>query len=167
MATSQGWTTYACPKQSSSVSSKKGSEIVMLQESITKISWRESLHRQESAISHGSRRPQTETAAHQWKKPVVSLRQRGIKLQRKNAGGRNCKQHPYHPYLKPLSVQSAVRGAHQESVSTATNKHARTDHHLSNKPRLQGRSHHYQTIIYLNCFKFHGLFHDFIKISEL
>ena len=57
---------------------------MMLQESVTKSSWRESLHRRESAISHGSRRPQTETAgAHQWEKPVVSSRQRGIKLQRK------------------------------------------------------------------------------------
>ena len=75
---------YACPKQSSSASSKKESAIVVLQESVTKISRRDSLHRRESAISHGSTRPQTETAgAHQWEKPVVSLRQRDIKPQRK------------------------------------------------------------------------------------
>ena len=50
---------------------------------------RDSLHRWEQAISHGSRRPQTETAgAHQWEKPVVSSRQRGAKPQRKNIGGR-------------------------------------------------------------------------------
>ena len=45
---------------------------MVLQESATKITWRDSLHRRESAISHGSRRPQTETAgAHQREKPVV------------------------------------------------------------------------------------------------
>ena len=104
----------------------------MFQESVTKISWRDSLHRRESAISHGSRRPQTETAgAHQWEKPVVSSRQRGIKPQRKNAGGRKSEQHPYHPHPKPSSVQSAVGGVHQESVSTATNEHARIDHQPS------------------------------------
>ena len=100
---------------------------MVLQESVTKISWGPSLHRQESAISHSSRRPQTETAgARQWEKPVMCSRQRGIKLQRKNAGGRKSEQHPYH-----LSVQSAVGGAHQESHSTATKEHARTDHQPS------------------------------------
>ena len=54
-----------------------------------------------------------------------------IKPQRKNAGGRKSKQHPYHPHPKPSSVQSAVSGAHQESVSTATKKHARIDHQPS------------------------------------
>ena len=42
-------------------------------------SWkmRDSLHRQELAISHGSRRPQNETVdAHQWERPVVSSSQR-------------------------------------------------------------------------------------------
>ena len=38
LATSQGWKTYACPKQSFSASSKKESAIVVLQESVTKIS---------------------------------------------------------------------------------------------------------------------------------
>ena len=123
---------YACPKQSSSASSKRTSAIVVLQESITKISWRDSFHRWELAISHGSRRSQTETAGtHQWEKPVVSLRQRGIKVQRKNTGGRKSKQHPYYPHPKPLSVQSAVGDTHQESVSTATNEHARIDHQPS------------------------------------
>ena len=66
LATSQGWKTYACPQQSSSASSKKESAIIVLKESVTKISCRDSLHRRDSAISHGSRRPQTETAgAHQ------------------------------------------------------------------------------------------------------
>ena len=129
---SQGWKTLACPQQSSSANSKKERTVVVLQESITKISWRDSLHRRESAISHGRRRPQTETAgAHQWEKPVVSLRQRGIKLQRKNAGGRKSEQHPYHPHSKPSSVQNAIGAAHQESVSTATSEHARTDHQSS------------------------------------
>ena len=61
-------------------------------------------------------------------KSQLSLRPRGIKPQRKNAGGRKSKQHPYHPHPKPSSVQSAVGGAHQELVSTATNEHARIDH---------------------------------------
>ena len=66
LATSQGWKTYACPKQSSSTDSKKESAIVVPQESVTKISRRDSLHRRKFAISHGSMRPQTETAgAHQ------------------------------------------------------------------------------------------------------
>ena len=65
-----------------------------------------------------------------------SSRQRGMKLQRKNAGGRKGEQLPYHFDLhsKPLSVQSAVVCVHQESVSTATNEHARTDHQPSQKP---------------------------------
>ena len=59
---------------------------MVLQESVTKIRWRDSLHRWESAISHDSRRPQTKTAGtHQWEKSVVRLRQRGIKLQRKKS----------------------------------------------------------------------------------
>ena len=37
-ATSRGWRTYACPKQSSSASSKKEIVIVALQESVTKTS---------------------------------------------------------------------------------------------------------------------------------
>ena len=36
--TSQGWKTHACPKQSSSASSKKENAIVVFQESVTKIS---------------------------------------------------------------------------------------------------------------------------------
>ena len=46
-ATSQGWNTYTCVKQSSSASSKKESEMVVLQESVTKISWKDSLHRRD------------------------------------------------------------------------------------------------------------------------
>ena len=71
----------------------------------------------------------------------LSSRQRGIKPQRKNAGGRKSEQHPYHPHPKPSSVQSAVGGAHQESVSTATNEHLRIHINLPNKPRLRGMSH--------------------------
>ena len=86
---SQGWKTYACPKQSSPVRSKKEGKTVALQESATEIRWIDSLQRRELAISHGSRRPKTGIAgAHQWEKPVVSSRQRGIKQQRKNARGR-------------------------------------------------------------------------------
>ena len=61
----------------------------------------------------------------------MSSRQRGKKPQRKNAGGRMSKQHPYHPHPKPSSVQSVVGSAHQESVSTATKEHAKFDHQPS------------------------------------
>ena len=92
----------------------------------------------------GSGRPQTETAgAHQLEKPVVSSRQRGIKPQRKNAGGRKREQHPYHPHPKSSSVQSAVGDAHQESVSNATSEHANIDHQLPNNSHLGGMSHYH------------------------
>ena len=61
----------------------------------------------------------------------MSSSQGGTKLQRKNAADKKSEQHPYNPQPKPSSVQSAVGGAHQESVSTAINEHARTDHQLS------------------------------------
>ena len=54
-----------------------------------------------------------------------------MKPQRKNAEGRQSEQKLYHPHHKPSSVQSAVGGAHQESVSKATNEHARIDHQPS------------------------------------
>ena len=75
-----------------------------------------------------------------------SSQQRGMKLQRKNAGGRKGEQLPYHFDLhsKPLSVQSAVVCVHQESVSTATNECARIDHHPSQKPCLQEMSHYHE-----------------------
>ena len=41
---------------------------------------------------------------------------------------RKSEQHPYHPHPKPSSVQSALGGAHQELVSTATNEHARIEY---------------------------------------
>ena len=56
---------------------------------LTKTSLRDTLHKQESTISCGSRMPQTKIAgAHQWERPVISSRQRGMKLQRKDTGGR-------------------------------------------------------------------------------
>ena len=107
---------------------------MVLQESVTKISRRVSLHRWVLAIRNGSRRRQTETAgAHQWEKTVVSSRQRGMKPQQKNTVGRKSKQHPYHPHPKLSSVQSAVGCAHQKSDSTATNERAKIDHQLSQK----------------------------------
>ena len=88
--------------------------------------------RVELAISHGSRRLQTETAGtHQWENPVVRSRQSGIKPQRKNAGGRKSEQHLNHPQPKPSSVQSAVGCAHQESDTIATNERAKTHHQPS------------------------------------
>ena len=44
--------------------------------------------------------------------------------------GRRSGQPPNHPQPKPLPVQSARGSAHQESDSTATNEHAKTDHQL-------------------------------------
>ena len=63
---------------------------------------------------------------------AASSRWRDIKPQRKNAGGKKS-EHPIHPHPKPSSVRSAVGVVHQESVSTATNEHARID----NKPSQQ------------------------------
>ena len=51
-----------------------------------------------------------------------------MKPQKKNAGGRKRQQHSYHPHPKLSSVRSARGVAHQESVSTATNKRAKIDH---------------------------------------
>ena len=73
----------------------------------------------ESTISHGSR-PRAETVgSHQREKPVASLRQKGMQLQRKDAGGRKSEQPPNHPEPKPLPVQSAEGFGRQESDSTA------------------------------------------------
>ena len=64
-----------------------------------------------------------------------------MKLQRKNAGGKKGKQHPYHPHPKPLSVQSAVEGVYQELVSKPpTTVHELTTN-LPQNPGLQGMSH--------------------------
>ena len=110
-------------------------------------SGRDSLHRLQSAINHGSRRPQTETAgAHQWEKPVVSLTQSGMKPQKKDAGGKKSMQPPNHSQPKPSSVQSAVGCAHPESDSTVTNEHARADHQPSPNPRLREISHHHHPL---------------------
>ena len=125
----------ACPKQSFSVSSKKESIMVVFQKSITKTHWRDSLHRRETAISHGNRKPLTETVgAHQWEKPVRGLRQSGMKPQRKEVGSRKRGQHFNHPQPKPSPVQIAVASAHQEPDSTSTKGHARTDHQPSYIP---------------------------------
>ena len=51
LPTSQGWKSYVCSKQSSSVRSKKERAIVVLKGNVTRTSWRDSLHRQESTIS--------------------------------------------------------------------------------------------------------------------
>ena len=84
---------------------------------------------QETACTCGYQSWQQETSDPE---PDVSSRQRG-KPQRKSAGGRRQKgeRHPYHPHPKPSSVQSAVEGAHQESISTATNEHAKIYHQPS------------------------------------
>ena len=93
-----------------------------------------------------SQRPEEETACTGWNQPsvmtarglrprqlafvseksqFVSSRQRGMKPQSKDAGGRKSEQHTHHPQPNPSSVQSAVGCAHQDSASTATNECAR------------------------------------------
>ena len=95
LATLQGWKTCVCPKLSSSTSSKKESAIVILQESVTRTSWRSSLQRRESTWWSWQQEASTETVgAHQWEKPVVSSRQRGLKSQMKDAGGRRASSIP-------------------------------------------------------------------------
>ena len=58
LSTSQEWKTYTCQ---SSLLQRVPRRIVVLQESVSKTSRRDTLHRGESAIRHGSRKPQTET----------------------------------------------------------------------------------------------------------
>ena len=123
---------YACPEQSSSASSEKESVIMVLQESV-KTSSEETAgtgRNQPSVMAAEGLRPR-QLFAHQREKPVVSSRQRAMKLQRKDAGGRKSEQHPSHPHPKPSSVQGAVECVHQKSDSTATNECARLDHQSS------------------------------------
>ena len=135
------------------MSSKRGSMIVVFQESVTKTSWRDSLHSRESAISHGSRRPQTETAsAHQWEKTVKSSTQRGMKPQKEKRRRIKSEQHPYHPHPKPSAVQSVVWCAHQESVSTATNERARIDHQPSQQSSSARNEPPHWPLSFLNVF---------------
>ena len=65
-----------------------------------------------------------------------------MKPPRKDGAGEKSSQLPNHPQPKPSPVQSAGGAAPQESDSTATNEHARTDHQPSLNPRLRGMSHH-------------------------
>ena len=109
-AAAQGWPhhkdgRHACLKQSSSVSSKKKSMIVVLQGSVTKTSWRDSLHRQESAISHGSRSPQIKIAGvHQWEKPVSQL----FEAERHKAAKEKCRRQKERAASVPSSSHSFV-----------------------------------------------------------
>ena len=100
--------------------------------------YKDQLKRQlaQAGISHQSWQ-QEASDRDSWRSSVrkVSLtsRQRGMRPQRKGAEGRKSEQHPYHPHPKPSSVQRALGCAHQESVSTATNENAKTDHQPSQK----------------------------------
>ena len=58
---------------------------------------------------------------------VFRQRQKSIKPQRKAAWGRKSEWPLNHPQPKLFSVLSAVGSMHQESDSTATSGHARTD----------------------------------------
>ena len=75
------------------------------------------------------------------RKAIINSRQRGMKPQRKYAGGRKREQHPNHPQPKPSPVQSSVRSAHRELNFAATNKHAKIDHQPSQGPLLRGIGH--------------------------
>ena len=99
--------------------------------------YKDQLKRQltQAGISHQSRQ-QEASDRDRWRsleRKAVTSRQRGMKPQRKNAGGRKSEQHLYHSHPKPSSVQSAVGCAHQESASTAANERAGTDHRPSRK----------------------------------
>ena len=75
----------------------------MLQESVTKTNWRDNLHRQESAISQGSRRPQTETiGAHQWEK------WRKFKAERHEAAKEKCKRQKEQAASQSSSTQTFI-----------------------------------------------------------
>ena len=64
-------------------------------------------------------------------KSQLRVRGRGHKAEKEKRRVRKSEQHPYHPHPNPSSVQSAVEGAHQESISTATNEHAKIVHQRS------------------------------------
>ena len=127
----------------------------------TKTSWRQSLQRRDSTISHSSKGPWTEGPFHQWERPVVSLRQKEIKLQRKETqgggvvgvgGGGGKNEQPSrsnHPQPKPSPVQSAIESVYQELDAAGTNflsGHARADPKLSHFPCLWGLSHHHHHV---------------------
>ena len=82
---------------------------------------------QPSATAAGCLRPRQLALISEKSQSSVS-RQRGMKPQRKAAGGGKSEQHPHHPQPTPSSVQSAAGGARQESDSTGTSERARTDH---------------------------------------
>ena len=126
MTMSQGSKTHACSKQSSSAGSKEESVIVVLQESVTKINLRDSLHGRESAISRGSRRPQTQTA-------VVKFEAKRHEAAKERRGRQKERAAPQLPSAQTLPVQSAVGCAHQETDSTAINELTRTGHQPSPK----------------------------------
>ena len=116
----------------------------MLQETVTKTSWRDSFDTRESAITHGSRRPQTEKVGdHQWEKPVVSSRQRGMKPQSKNAGGRKSESILIilNPNLRLSKVQYDVR-IKNRSLQTPTSVQELTIN-LPQNPRLRGTVWHF------------------------
>ena len=93
-------------------------------------------------ISCGNRKPHTEiVGVHQWVVPVVSLRQRGIKPQRKDAGGR--KRAASHS-------SSAQTFAHPKCSRVITSRVGLHSHHQACKswpstfpnPHLQGVGYH-------------------------
>ena len=76
---------------------------VPLLESLKRTSWRDSLHQQQSTISHGHKQPQAETVgAHQWERPVS----RKFKTERHKATKGRCKRQKEWA-ASPLSLDPA------------------------------------------------------------
>ena len=101
----------------SSASSKTENMIVVFQESVTKTSWRDSFHRQESTIRHGSSRtPPKRVGDHQCERPGVSSSRTGMKPERICTRGRKSEQ----PYVgRRCSSVGRTLGQHADVGSTS------------------------------------------------
>ena len=137
-----GWKTFACPKLSCSTSSSP----------IRKAwSWcsKKALQRpNEETTCTGGNQPSVMAAgglrrgqlAHisEESQSYIHSREAWSHKRKMQDAVLKSEYNPNHPKPKPSSVQSAVRSAHQESDSTATNEHAKNyqpSHILIWKPR--------------------------------
>ena len=140
--------TYACPKQSSSENSKRESAIMVLQESVTKISRKDSLHRRESAISHGSRKASDRHSS------CSSVRKVSCKIEEERHEARKEKhrRQKERAAFQSSSTQTFVcpkcSRVYASKIGLSSHQRACKDgpSNLPNNPRLRGMS--YQ--VYLN-----------------
>ena len=85
------------------------------------------------------------TTSHNWSNHVFCLRRRGIKPQRKNAGGRKSEQHPYHPRPKPFVCPKCSKPGvciKNQSLQLPTSMQELTIN-LPPNPRSRGKTHHH------------------------